>query len=238
MEITAERNLTERHSAIEGLLRTQSTPSLHDGLTQMLLLRVLDEVDYGLLMIDAQGHIRHANHLARHEMSTGRIIVTHSRSLLGRSTDLTSQIQVALEHALRGQRRLLQLKQGDHELSMAFVPLNHPLEFDAPTVLVLLSRQNASENLALRMFARSQSLSPSEESVLLLLCRGASIPEIAADHKVAESTVRSQIKALREKTGCGSIRALMQRVHSLPPVVPALRVIAPMTHNAMEFAQP
>ena len=88
------------------------------------------------------------------------------------------------------------------------------------------------------MFARSQNLSPSEEAVLLALCRGSSIPEIAADHKVAESTVRSQIKALREKTGCGSIRALMQRVHSLPPVVPALRVISAMSHNAMEFAQP
>ena len=132
----------------------------------------------------------------------------------------------------------MQLKQGEHELSLAFVPLSHPLEFDAPTVLVLLSRKNACDNLALRMFARSQNLSPSEEAVLLALCRGASIPEIASDHKVAESTVRSQIKALREKTGCGSIRALMQKVHSLPPMVPALRVISAMPHNAMEFAQP
>jgi DNA-binding NarL/FixJ family response regulator len=237
METTAERITADRRTADLIFGAGPSAPS-SDSLSQMLLLRVLDEVDYGLLVIDAQGRIRHANHLARHEMSTGRVIMTHAKSLLGRSTDLSAQIQVALEHALRGQRRLLQLKQGDHELSMAFVPLNHPLEFDAPTVLVLLSRKNACDNLALRMFARSQSLSPSEEAVLLALCRGASIPDIAADHKVAESTVRSQIKALREKTGCGSIRALMQRVHSLPPVVPALRVISAMPHNAMEFAQP
>jgi DNA-binding NarL/FixJ family response regulator len=237
METTAERTTAERRTADLLFGSGPSAPS-SDSLSQMLLLRVLDEVDYGLMVIDAQGRIRHANHLARHEMSTGRVIMTHAKSLLGRTTDLSAQIQVALEHALRGQRRLLQLKQGDHELSMAFVPLSHPLEFDAPTVLVLLSRKNACDNLALRMFARSQSLSPSEEAVLLALCRGASIPDIAADHKVAESTVRSQIKALREKTGCGSIRALMQRVHSLPPVVPALRVISAMPHNAMEFAQP
>ena len=237
METTAERTTGPR-TAGELFYRSETAAPAQDGLSQALLLRVLDEVDYGLLVIDAQGRIRHANHLARHEMSTGRVIMTHAKSLLGHSTDLTAQIQVALEHALRGQRRLLQLKQGDHELSMAFVPLTHPLEFDAPTVLVLLARKNACDNLALRMFARSQSLSPSEEAVLLALCRGASIPEIAADHKVAESTVRSQIKALREKTGCGSIRALMQRVHSLPPVVPALRVISAMSHNAMEFAQP
>ena len=237
METTAERRTVER-TAGDLYFHTERTQAAQDSLGQDLLLRVLDEVDHGLLVIDARGLIRHANHLARHEMSTGRVIMTHARSLLGCNTELTTQIQKALENALRGQRRLLQLKQGGHELSLAFVPLSHPLEFDAPTVLVLLSRKNACDNLALRMFARSQSLSPSEEAVLLALCRGASIPDIAADHKVAESTVRSQIKALREKTGCGSIRALMQKVHSLPPMVPALRVISAMPHNAMEFVQP
>ena len=228
---------TTQRSASDLFFHTEP-PLRNDGLGQALLLRVLDEVDYGLLVIDAQGRIRHANHLARHEMATGRLIMTHARALLGRSTDLTAKIQVALEQALRGQRRLVLLKQGEQELSMAFVPLSHPLEFDAPSVLVLLSRQNACENLALRMYARAQNLSPSEESVLIALCRGLSIPDIAREHGVAESTVRSQIKALREKTGCSSIRNMMQRVHSLPPVVPALRVISPMLHNAMDFAQP
>ncbi|MCB2016370.1 MAG: hypothetical protein KDF54_02430 [Hydrogenophaga sp.] len=240
METTVERQDSKnvRSPKADRVFAPDSSFQLQFGLGQDLLLRVLDEVDYGLLVIDSQGHVRHANHLARHEMASGRVIMTHSRSLLGRNTDLTAQIQSALEQALRGHRRLLQLQQGEHELAMAFVPLSHPLEFDAPSVLVLLSRKNACDNLALRMYARSQSLSPSEEAVLVALCRGASIPEIAADHSVAESTVRSQIKALREKTGCGSIRALMQRVHSLPPVVPALRVISAMSHNAMEFAQP
>ena len=232
METTAQRHLMDRTTS-DLYFHAERTQPVPDSLGQDLLLRVLDEVDYGLLVIDAQGHIRHANHLARHEMSTGRVIITHARSLLGRNTELTTQIQSALEHALRGQRRLLQLKQGEHELSLAFVPLSHPLEFDAPTVLVLLSRKNACDNLALRMFARSQNLSPSEEAVLLALCRGASIPEIASDHKVAESTVRSQIKALREKTGSASIRHLLQRINSLPPMVSALRAVSPVSHNAM-----
>jgi len=65
------------------------------------------------------------------------------------------------------------------------------------------------------------------------LCRGLSIPEIAQDHGVAQSTVRSQIKALREKTGSASIRHLLQRINSLPPMVPALRGLASVQHNAM-----
>ncbi len=237
METTTQRPSATR-SQDDLLFQTLQSATAQEPPPQDLLLRVLDEVDYGLLVIDGRGRIRHANHLARHELTSGRVITAQSRMLLGASTDLCTQIQGALEHALRGHRRLLQLKQGSHELSMALVPLNHPLEFDAPSVLVLLSRKNACDNLALRMFARAQSLSPSEEAVLLALCRGASIPEIASDHQVAQSTVRSQIKALREKTGCNSIRSLMQRVHSLPPVVPALRVVSPMHHNAMSFAHP
>ncbi|MDO9029072.1 MAG: helix-turn-helix transcriptional regulator [Hydrogenophaga sp.] len=208
------------------------------GLEQALLLRVLDEVDYGVLVIDGQGRLRHANHLARHEMISARLIMNHGNTLLGVTTDFTVQIQQALEQALRGQRRLVSLRSASRELSLAFIPLSHPLETDEPLVLVLLSRQSACENLAVRMFARSQNLSPSEESVLMGLCRGLSIPDIAAEHGVVQSTVRSQIKALREKTGCPSIRLMMQRVNSLPPVVPALRIVSPMHHNAMEFAQP
>ena len=208
------------------------------GLEQALLLRVLDEIDYGVLVIDAQGRLRHANHLARHEMISARLIMNHGNTLLGVTTDFTVQIQQALEQALRGQRRLVSLRSASKELSLAFIPLSHPLETDEPLVLVLLSRQSACENLAVRMFARSQNLSPSEESVLMGLCRGLSIPDIAAEHGVVQSTVRSQIKALREKTGCPSIRLMMQRVNSLPPVVPALRIVSPMPHNAMEFAQP
>ncbi len=63
-------------------------------------------------------------------------------------------------------------KEDERELSLAFVPLSHALESDAPTVLVLLSRQNACENLAVRMYARANHLSPSEEAVSDRLVQG------------------------------------------------------------------
>lgn len=232
MQATAYRS---NELPVHDLFPSRTSSVAPDALASALLLRVLDEVDYGLVVIDAQGQVRHANHLARHEMASGRVIVLHARTLLGRTGELTAQLQQGQEQAMRGQRRLLQLKHADHELSVAFVPLNHPLEFGAPSVLMLFSRQNACDNLALRMYARAQNLSPSEETVLVALCRGRSIPEIAQAHGVAESTVRSQIKALREKTGCSSIRNMLQRVHRLPPIVPALRAVVPMPHNAGDF---
>lgn len=213
-------------------------PGARSGLSQQHLLRVFDEIDYGMLIIDAQGRILHANHLARHELASGRIIMSYGSSLLGSSAAFTSQIQQAMESSFRGQRKLLMMTTGDKELSLAFTPLSHPLEADAPSVLVLLSRQSTCDNLAVRMFARTLNLSPSEESVLMGLCRGLQITEIAQQHGVAESTVRSQIKTLREKAGAPSIRRLLHRVNSLPPVVPALRIITPMPHNATEFSHP
>ena len=202
------------------------------------LLRVLDEVDYGVLIIDAQGTILHANHLARHELASGRMLMSYGNSLLGSSAEFTSQMQTAMEAAFRGQRRLVLLNKGERELSLAFTPLSHPLEADTPTVLVMLSRQSACDNLAVRMFARTIGLSRSEEAVLMGLCRGLEIPEIAAEHGVAPSTIRSQIKTLREKAGSPSIRRLLQRINSLPPVVPALRIVMPMPHNAAESIHP
>lgn len=200
-----------------------------------MLLRMLDEVDHGMLVIDAHCQLRHANHLARHALSSARFIVCHGHMLMGSKTAYTEQIDLALKHAIKGHRQMISLKDTDTELTLAFVPLSHALESDTPTVLVLLSRQNACENLAVRMYARAHQLSPSEEAVLIMLLTGCTIPDIAEEHGVALSTVRTQIKALRCKTGCSSIRMILQRVNSLPPVMSALRSIAPMPHNAMAF---
>lgn len=206
------------------------------GLEQML--RVIDEIDYGILVISAEGEILQVNHLARHELLAGHLLASVNNRLTGRSTELCEQIAQALEHASRGQRKLVFLDGSRGDMPVAFIPLSHPFEISTPTVLVLLARQRACDNLAVRMFARAQRLSPSEESVMIGLCRGLEVSEIARENGVAQSTVRSQVKSLREKTGCPSIRRLMQRIDSLPPVVHALRMLAPMRHNAAEFAQP
>lgn len=228
---------TQQHQARHNAAGFQPPPGLADfpGLEAAQLHRVLDEIDYGLLVVDGHGRLKHANHLARHELASGRTLAAHEGVLMGATIDITIQVQGALDQAARGQRRLLQFARADRELSMALVPLSHPLESDRPKVLILLSRQDTCDNLAVRMFARAQSLSPTEENVLIALCSGMEIPDIARRHSVAESTVRSQIKALREKTGCASIRQLLLRVNALPPVVPALRAIAPFHHNRRDL---
>lgn len=193
------------------------------------LLRVLDEIDYGVLVLNQQGHVLHSNHLARHELGTGRIFLCCAHQLLGATVELTRQIEEALNQSCHGQRCLVLLRSGQHELTASFVPLSHPLETDAPRVLVMLSRQSVCDNLAVRMYARAQGVSPAEQFVLMGLCAGLSVPDIARENGVAESTVRSQVKSLREKTRASSIRQLIVRVNTLPPVSPAISHIAQLS---------
>jgi len=56
--------------------------------------------------------------------------------------------------------------------------------------------------------------------VLRALCDGMDVQEVAAHNGVSESTVRTQVRSLREKTQSTSIRQLVQQVAALPPVVP------------------
>lgn len=202
------------------------------------LLRVLDEIDYGLVVVNAQATILHSNHLARHEMGSARVLMAQGQVLMGATVEITAQIEAAIAQACRGQRRLELFRLGERELATSFIPLSHPLETHSPQVLVTLPRQNVCDNLAVRMYARAQGLSPGEEQVLLGLCRGLSVRGIARENHVAECTVRSQIKAVREKTACTSIRHLLARINSLPPVVPVLRIITPLPHNTGEPRPP
>lgn len=188
------------------------------------LWRVLDEVDYGLILVDARMRIRHANHLARHEIARGRHLRVADGEIGTTSTPMTQRLRSAVAAGFQGSRRLLVLGTDEDNLPLAVIPMHHRLEPNAEVVLLALSRQPGRENLALTFFAQALNITPAEEAVLRALCDGMEVYEIAAAHHVAVSTVRAQIRSLRSKTNCTSIRQLLHRVATLPPVVPALRV--------------
>ncbi|MBD3893011.1 hypothetical protein [Hydrogenophaga sp.] len=205
-----------------------------EGVAAVAALGVLDAVDYGILMLDEQGKILQHNRLAQQEMQTADIVLARGGFLVGCSSDLTAQINRSIQRACRGQRELLLLYARQRELPTAFVPLKEPLAMDASRVLVIMSRQNIWENLALPMFARSSGLTRCEEAVLMGLCRGLNVTQIARRHGVAPSTVRSQVKTLREKTASTSIRELLQRIHKLPPVQMLMLGATPLNPNLAE----
>ena len=74
--------------------------------------------------------------------------------------------------------------------------------------------------------SRLEHLSPREREVLDLLSRGRGVDRISVDLGVAETTVRSHIKAIRRKLGVGSQLAAVAAVHRLGEPVASTLVSA------------
>lgn len=189
--------------------------------------RVLEEIDYGLLLVSPGGRLQHANHLARHELARARFLRIEAATVVGHSPEQTEEVMRGIRWAAQGRRQMLTLRRGAESLPVACVPLHQPTDGQPASVLLMLGRQSGAQNLAITFFSRTHGLSPAEEAVLKALCEGLDVREIAQANGVAECTVRTQVRSLRDKTGINSMRLLVQRVAALPPVVPMSLAIGP-----------
>jgi DNA-binding CsgD family transcriptional regulator len=191
------------------------------------LVSMLDEIDYGMLLVTTDGHVSYLNHAARLELDGHHPLCLKGGTL--QAPQDAAQLADALAAARRGLRRLMTLGQGAQRVSVSVVPLpsTQPATMDGrreaqPTLLVLGKRQVCAQ-LSVEGFARSFKLTPAETRVLQGLCDGVEPHEVARRGGVAVSTVRTQIGSIRVKTGATSIRELVRQVAVLPPLVGALR---------------
>jgi DNA-binding CsgD family transcriptional regulator len=190
------------------------------GLESAFAWRVLEEIDYGLLLVSPAATLQHANHLARLELSRERFMRVTDGCLAGQTPWQTQEILRGVQSAAQGRRQLIVLRHEQETLHVACVPLLHAFEEGRDPVLLMLGRQSGTQNLAVTFFCRSHGLTPTEEVVLKGLCDGLAVQEIANAKGVSEYTVRTHVRSLRDKTGINSIRGLIQRVAALPPLVP------------------
>lgn len=188
------------------------------------LMAALDEVDYGIVLLDAEAQVQHVNHTARAELDDTHPLQLVGTRLRAREPRAATQLQQALEGASRrGLRKLLTVGEGDAQISVSIVPLRTSGDDGQAAALLVLGKRRMSGVLAVQAFARSHGLTPCETRVLIALCDGVRPAVAAAQHGVAISTVRSQIGSIRAKTGAASIRELIYKIASLPPLMSALR---------------
>lgn len=186
------------------------------------LAAVLDEIDYGLVLLDADARVVHLNQAARVELDGAHPLLQHGRGIQARRAPDKPALADALDAAQRGLRRMLALGDPARRTNVAVVPLAGPRGTGSATLLVLGKRE-VCETLSVQGFARCHRLTGAETRVLIELCRGTPPGEIASELGVAVSTVRTQIGNVRLKTGAASIRALVRQVAVLPPLVSVLR---------------
>lgn len=185
---------------------------------------MLDEIDYGVLLLDGDGQVLHMNHVARCELDGQHPLWLLGRQLCTRDpVDRARLLDALAAAAQRGVRRLLLLGQGAHRVAVSVVPLAAPGQAGEVATQLSLGKRQMCGELSVHWFARSHGLTLAEARVLEALSEGLQPSEIAVRHGVGLSTIRSQIASIRLKTHCDSIGALVRQVAVLPPLVGALR---------------
>jgi DNA-binding CsgD family transcriptional regulator len=185
---------------------------------------MLDEVDYGMVLLDDRFEVLHANHVARSDMDEHHPLQLAGGALRARrAADQTALHEALQSAARRGLRRLLTVGDAPHVVNVAVVPLAASDIGHAAAMLVMLGKRVVCGELAVQWFARNHALTQAETRVLAALCDGREPSDIACAQGTSLHTVRTQISSVRAKTGAGNIRSLLRQVAMLPPLVSGLR---------------
>ena len=201
-------------SETDGVSLAEDASSLGSGLALLM-----DEWAHGVLITTTAGRLLHANHAARLELERKRVLVTRHGMLHVRAPADGKTLQDALAKVAEGKRSLVTLAAAGQDLvTLAVLPLKPQQPGRLPNAALLFARESVCDALMLCFFARSHGLTPTEEHVLGILCQGFSAPQIAAQMRVAVSTVRSHVRSLCAKTRSSGVRQLVNRVAVLPPV--------------------
>lgn len=188
---------------------------------QQILGAVLDAIDYGIVVVDAQRHLIRANRVAQGlcAAANGVCHLVGTRLRCRHPADDDALHQATQAAALKGRHSLLTLGVAPQAVPVAVVPVEPG---PTPAVLLLFGKDQVCEALSVDQFARAHGLTHAEGMVLGALCDGAKPLEIAQRFGVAVSTVRTQISSVRQKTQTASIRDLVRRIAVLPPIVSVL----------------
>ncbi len=184
-----------------------------------VLSLLVDELACGVMVTTLDGHALHANHAARTELERSGLLAASGDILASCTDDNCRLVHEALCKAAEGKRSLVILSAGNSRLTLAVVPLRGEPGMHSRAAFIF-ARAAVHESLMLGFFSRSHNLTVTEEHVLGILCQGYSTPEIAAQMKVAVSTIRSHVRSLCAKTRSRGVRELVNRVAVLPPVAP------------------
>lgn len=194
-----------------------------DSLSSHWLSLVLEELDYGVLLLNASGRVLHCNLAARRGLDDSHPLEINGNQLRCRDPRDAAPFSEALQNAESdGRRCLLRLGEGERRSNVVVVPLNRDVSRAA--VLLVLERGQLCGELAAQWFALRYGLTPTETEVLKALSAGVRPNFVAEQQGVAISTVRTQIQSIRAKSGADSIGELMRQLAMLPPLMSALRM--------------
>ena len=110
----------ERRAAAFSAFAAATVGSSELGLS---LTRMLDEIDYGMLLVSADAQVVYLNHTARLELDAQHPLQMLGSSLRAHRPQDVAPLYDALASAQRGLRKLVTLGADAHRVSVSVVPL-------------------------------------------------------------------------------------------------------------------
>jgi hypothetical protein len=200
----------DRADAPAQMTSADSSSNLQPG-----LLGLLDELSFGVAVVDLRREVLYASRIALTRLQgDGRLQIVN-----GSIEAATQQDNEVLEKAIEGTRvgRRSYVALGWGKLATDIAVLPQP-SWGVPAAALVFEKSQEESGLGLYFFARAHNLTPAEERLLAILCEGVGVPTAAQRVGCAINTARTHIRGLLQKTGQPSLRALVGRIGNLPPV--------------------
>lgn len=176
------------------------------------LADVLDGLSTAICLLDADGRVVHANAACRQLFVDANLLAMVGDRIVARNTQADKIFRSLFEITLDGQthstgRRGIELvtsADGQHYLIHA-LPLRRErsLPRDVAATVLLVQRAAMVPSLVPGAIASAFRLTPSELRVLMAIVEVGGVPDIAAKLGIAETTVKTHLGRLFEKTGAG-----------------------------------
>lgn len=188
----------------------------------LLLGLALDQIDYGVILLDARHMVCFANYRARTELKRGQLLQAVGGGIRACGVNDRAALVGALAAAGRGLRQWIALGERKERIGVAVTPIEG-FGGEGTCVMLTLARPNLCEPLTINGFAQAHGLTAAERRVLEALCGGEAPGMIARRFGVSLTTVRSQVSSIRSKTHSEGIDHLMLEIAKQPPLPCRLR---------------
>ncbi|WP_262048446.1 helix-turn-helix transcriptional regulator [Bradyrhizobium sp. Bra78] len=176
------------------------------------LADVLDGLSTAICLLDADGRVVHANAACRRLFADANLLAMVGDRIVARNTQadkiFRSLCEIDSDVGTRsGARRQIELAtsvDGQHYLLHA-CPLkrDRSLSRDIAATALFVQKASTMPSLAADAIAAAFRLTPSELRVLMAIIEIGGVPDIAAKLGIAETTVKTHLGRLFEKTGAG-----------------------------------
>ncbi|PLP56249.1 hypothetical protein CYK37_26060 [Mesorhizobium loti] len=193
---------------------------LASGLRLDAGLAALQALAFGCVICDGAGHVLFANQAAETLEASGIITLAARQGLQARNLGQSRQLAASISATAAGgtgDALILTTRDGIRVFALT-TPLPVRLGGQSGHVLVTLRSESAATTLDATALQQLFPLTTAEARLALALAAGHSLAKYAAEHRVSDNTLRTQIASILHKTGTENQRELVRMFGLLPPV--------------------